>query len=726
MTISNLSDTLNPAQQAAVCAPLGHYLVLAGAGSGKTRVLTQRIAWLHQTYHVPLSHFFVVTFTNKAAAEMRERIYAQLAHASKGLWVGTFHGLAHRLLRLHWQEANLPQSFQIMGNYEQLRLVKRVAQTLQLDASADSLKLLMGWINAQKEAGRRAQHIQPMPNNESFESYRRTYIHYQQQCENDGLLDFAELLLRANELLRDNPPLLAQYQQRFQHLLVDEFQDINNIQYAFIRLLAGKSGHVFAVGDDDQAIYSWRGAKVENIQHFISDFPSAKTLRLEQNYRSTASILNVANAVIAQNAQRMGKQLWTGNSKGKPVELFAATDDNEEANYVVQRIKQWAAQGKNYADIAVLYRTNIQARAFEMALANAQIPYRIRSGLHFFELAEIRDALAWLRLLTNHHDNSAFERAINIPKRGIGQRTLEHIQQVAQIQGVSLWEASQVIIQGTGLTARLRQTLAAFIELVEKLSAETATMELHELIDHVITQVALREHWNKASSHQLEWQSRCENLDQLVVQASSFATHSLDIDTHYSRKKLDDFLAYTTLENGETHGKKETQAVQLMTLHAAKGLEFQLVFLVGMEEGLLPSARSLHDPLLLNEERRLAYVGITRAQEHLILSYAKERLLYGKKIYYPRSRFLAKIPPHLLNFRTSTSTSYQPTHQSKPVSQAVPVLLSGTRVKHQVYGTGTVIGSQGSASHARVHIRFDDEGDKWLMLAYADLKVIPN
>jgi len=723
MAISNAMDTLNPAQRQAVCAPPGHYLVLAGAGSGKTRVLTQRIAWLHQTHNVPLHHFFAVTFTNKAAAEMRQRINAQVAQISKGLWVGTFHGLAHRLLRLHWQQAKLPPSFQIMGNCEQLQWVKRIAKTLQLDDSSDSLQLLMGWINAQKEAGRRAEHIQPSPNNKLFETYRQAYIHYQQQCENSGLLDFGELLLRAHELLRDNTELLAHYQRRFQHLLVDEFQDTNTIQYAFIRLLAGELGHIFAVGDDDQAIYSWRGAKVENIRHFLNDFPNTKTLRLEQNYRSTSAILQAANAIISHNAQRMGKKLWTNHQQGEPVTLFAAADENDEADYVVQRTKKWVAQGGSYADIAVLYRTHIQTRAFERALTHAQIPYRIRSGLRFFERTEIRDVLAWLRLLAHRDDDVAFERAINTPKRGIGPSTLGHIQQLAQSQSISLWKASQAIIKNTVFNKNRQKKLSLFIELVEQLAAETHGMALHELINHVITRIALREHWLKTSSHELEGQSRCENLDE----ARCFVAHDSNEEA-LTLSELEAFLSYAALESGDNPEQNEEKCVQLMTLHAAKGLEFPLVFLAGMEDGLLPSARSLQHPTLLDEERRLAYVGITRAQQQLILSYAKERLLYGKKIYYPQSRFLAEIPPHLLHkVRPGTQRLYQPVNSLEPtMQQEVPALPLGSRVSHQIYGQGTVIGSQGSQTHAQVHIAFDDKGSKWLVLAYANLTVILN
>jgi len=731
MVTSNLMNTLNPAQRAAVCAVPGHYLVLAGAGSGKTRVLIQRMIWLHQTYHVPLHHLFAVTFTNKAATEMRQRIDAQLAYNNKGLWVGTFHGLAHRLLRLHWQLAKLPQSFTIMGNYEQLRLVKGIAKTVQLEDCSESLKPLIGWINAQKEAGRRAQHIQPAFNNELFERYRCAYTHYQQHCENEGLVDFNELLLRAHELLRDNSELLAHYQQRFQYLLVDEFQDTNTIQYAFIRVLAGESGYIFAVGDDDQAIYSWRGAQIENIQRFLNDFPSAKTLRLEQNYRSTSPILNVANALIAHNAQRMGKHLWTESNHDQPVELLAAANEHDEADYLVQRAQQWVAQGGSYADIAVLYRTNNQSRAFERALTQAAIPYRIHSGLHFFERAEIRDALAWLRLLVNRNDDAAFERAIQAPKCGIGLRTLAQLQQMAQTQVISLWQASHVVIHNNSLTKRTRQALLSFTELITQLAHETHTLPLPELIEYVITRIALREYCRKTSAHELEGQSRCEHLDQLIDETRYFITDNTE-DEGIALSELEAFLAYVALESGQIHDQKTETAVQLMTLHAAKGLEFPLVFLSGMEDGLLPSARSLNSSLLLNEERRLAYVGITRAQKNLILSYAKERHLYGKTIYFPRSRFLEEIPSNLVReIRPSTRNLLSQYHNNSTeripvVVLDTPTLLPGTRISHPVYGEGTVMASQGSGTHERIHIAFDDEGSKWLLLAYADLKIIPD
>ncbi|MGL4693232.1 MAG: UvrD-helicase domain-containing protein, partial [Stenotrophomonas maltophilia] len=425
MDVSHLLDGLNPAQREAVSAPPGHHLVLAGAGSGKTRVLIHRIAWLNEVCGVPTHGIFAVTFTNKAAGEMRHRIDLQLSQGSRGAWIGTFHGLAHRLLRLHFQDAKLPDSFQVMDSDDQLRLVKRVVQQLEIDDGKFPPKQIAWWINEQKDEGRRPQHIQPEPHDAWLETMRQAYAAYQERCDRAGLVDFAELLLRAHELLRDNPALLAHYRSRFREILVDEFQDTNAIQYAFVRVLAGETGHVFVVGDDDQAIYGWRGAKVENVQRFLKDFPGAQTVRLEQNYRSTANILGAANAVIAHNPDRIGKELWTDSGDGDPIDLYAAYNEMDEARYVVERARQWVRDGGSYGDVAVLYRSNAQSRAFEEALLSEQVPYRVYGGMRFFERAEIKDALAYLRLMTNRNDDAAFERAVNTPTRGIGDRTLD-------------------------------------------------------------------------------------------------------------------------------------------------------------------------------------------------------------------------------------------------------------------------------------------------------------
>ncbi|AJZ01954.1 ATP-dependent DNA helicase UvrD [Xanthomonas citri pv. citri] len=541
-------DHLNPAQREAVSAPPGHYLVLAGAGSGKTRVLIHRIAWLNEVQGVPNHGIFAVTFTNKAAGEMRHRTDLQLRNGSRGMWIGTFHGLAHRLLRLHWQDARLPEGFQVMDSDDQLRLVKRVVQALELDESKYPPKQMSWWINEQKDEGRRPQHIQPEPNDDWTEVRRQVYAAYQERCDRSGLLDFAELLLRAHELLRDTPALLAHYRARFREILVDEFQDTNAIQYAFVRVLAGESGNVFVVGDDDQAIYGWRGAKVENVQRFLKDFPGAQTVRLEQNYRSSANILGAANAVIAHNPDRIGKQLWTDSGNGDPIDLYAAYNEVDEARYVVERARQWVRDGGSYGEVAVLYRSNAQSRALEEALISEQLPYRVYGGMRFFERAEIKDALAYLRLLTNRSDDAAFERAVNTPTRGIGDRTLDEVRRLARASALSLWEAAMLCTQQNTLAARARNALATFLSLIGQLHAETGEMELAERIDHVLMRSGLREHWAKESRGGLDSESRTENLDELVSVASRF-TRPDDEDSQ-GMTELVAFLAYASLEAG--------------------------------------------------------------------------------------------------------------------------------------------------------------------------------
>ncbi|RBK85262.1 DNA helicase II, partial [Xanthomonas oryzae pv. oryzae] len=647
MDVSHLLDHLNPAQREAVSAPPGHYLVLAGAGSGKTRVLIHRIAWLNEVQGVPNHGIFAVTFTNKAAGEMRHRTDLQLRNGSRGMWIGTFHGLAHRLLRLHWQDARLPEGFQVMDSDDQLRLVKRVVQALELDESKYPPKQLSWWINEQKDEGRRPQHIQPEPNDDWTEVRRQVYAAYQERCDRSGLLDFAELLLRAHELLRDTPALLAHYRARFREILVDEFQDTNAIQYAFVRVLAGESGNVFVVGDDDQAIYGWRGAKVENVQRFLKDFPGAQTVRLEQNYRSSANILGAANAVIAHNPDRIGKQLWTDSGDGDPIDLYAAYNEVDEARYMVERARQWVRDGGSYGELAVLYRSNAQSRALEEALISAQLPYRVYGGMRFFERAEIKDALAYLRLLTNRSDDAAFERAVNTPTRGIGDRTLDEVRRLARANALSLWEAAMLCTQQNTLAARARNALATFLSLVGQLHAETGEMELAERIDHVLMRSGLREHWAKESRGGLDSESRTENLDELVSVASRF-TRPDDEDSQ-GMTELVAFLAYASLEAGEGQAQAGEEGMQLMTLHSAKGLEFPIVFLVGLEDGLFPSARSLEESGRLEEERRLAYVGITRARQKLVLCYAESRRIHGQDNYNVPSRFLREIPRDLLH-----------------------------------------------------------------------------
>ena len=724
MDVSHLLEGLNPAQREAVTAPAGHYLVLAGAGSGKTRVLTHRIAWLNEVHGVPAHGILAVTFTNKAAAEMRGRAEQLLRNGARGMWIGTFHGLCHRLLRLHFQEAKLPEGFQVLDSDDQQRLVKRVVQQLELDDARFPPRQIAWWINAQKDEGRRPQHLQPAPGDAWLDVMQKAYALYQERCDRAGLVDFAELLLRAHELLRDNTALLAHYRRRFGEILVDEFQDTNAIQYAFVRVLAGSEGHVFVVGDDDQAIYGWRGAKVENVQRFLADFPGATTLRLEQNYRSSANILNAANAVIAHNPDRLGKQLWTDSGEGEALDLYAAYNEIDEARFVVERIRQWMRDGGSYGESAILYRSNAQSRAFEEALLAEQIPYRVYGGMRFFERAEIKDTLAYLRLVANRDDDAAFERAVNTPARGIGERTLSEVRQRARADGLSLWEAARRLSTGDVLAARSRNALGHFLALLDALDREVAELPLQEKIDHVLARSGLREHYAAESKGSLD--SRTDNLDELVSVASRFVQRDEDEEAA-ALSELVAFLSYAALEAGEGQAQAGEDGVQLMTLHSAKGLEFPLVFLAGLEEGLFPSGKSLEESGRLEEERRLAYVGITRARQKLVLSYAEARRIHGSDMYGIPSRFLREIPAPLLNEVRPRLNVARPSVSSLPrrdrghAAIEAPGIRLGQNVRHPTFGTGFVTDVEGGGSHARVQVNFDEVGSKWLVLAYANL-----
>ncbi len=731
MDVSHLLDALNTAQRDAVSAPPGHYLILAGAGSGKTRVLTHRIAWLNEVFGVPTHRILAVTFTNKAAAEMRHRVDAQLPSGVRGMWIGTFHGIAHRLLRLHWQEARLPEAFQVIDSDDQLRLVKRVVQALELDDTRFPPRQIVWWINAQKDEGRRPQHLQPDAGDQWTDVMRRCYEAYQERCDRAGLVDFAELLLRAHELLRDNPALLAHYRHRFGEILVDEFQDTNAIQYGFIRLLAGDTGKVFAVGDDDQSIYGWRGAKVENMQKFLNDFgvdgktgsAGAQTIRLEQNYRSSANILDAANAVIAHNPDRLGKKLWTDSGGGDPIDVYQAYNEIDEARFVVERLAQWVRDGGSHGDVAILYRSNAQSRAFEEQLLAEKVPYRVYGGQRFFERAEIKDTLAYLRLVANRNDDAAFERAVNTPTRGIGERTLDEVRRRARDQAIPLWDAARTLTGDTVLAARARNALAGFITLIEATGADIAEMPLQEKIDHVLLRSGLREHYARESKGTLD--SRTDNLDELVSVASRFV-HADEEDAQ-AMPELVAFLAYASLESGEGQAQAGEDGVQLMTLHSAKGLEFPLVFLAGLEEGLFPNHRSIEEAGRLEEERRLAYVGITRAREKLVLSHAEARRIHGQEMYGIPSRFLREIPPALLHEVRPKLQVSRPMYNSAPrrdlghAAIEAPPLPLGANVSHPKFGTGVVTDFEGAGAHARVQVNFADAGSKWLVLSYANL-----
>lgn len=720
MDVSHLLDGLNPAQREAVSAPPGHYLVLAGAGSGKTRVLVHRIGWLTEVVGVPAHGILAVTFTNKAAGEMRQRASTLVHEGTRGMWIGTFHGLAHRLLRLHWNDARLPESFQVLDADDQVRLLRRQINELGLDDKRFPPRQAAWYINHCKDEGKRPQHLQAQ--DPTSNTLRDIYVAYEAACQRAGLVDFAELLLRSHELLLAQPALLEHYQRRFGQLLVDEFQDTNSIQYAFLRVLAGSSGQVFAVGDDDQAIYGWRGAKVENVQHFLHDFPAATTLRLEQNYRSTSTILAAANALIANNPGRLGKKLWTEGEQGAPIELYAAFNEIDEARHAVERIQQWVAAGGPARECAVLYRSNAQSRAFEDALMQAGMPYRVYGGLRFFERAEIKDTLAYLRLIANRDDDAAFERVVNTPTRGIGERTLDALRARARQEGSTLWHGALLELAGNAMPGRARNALRGFVELVEGLAADTRELDLAAQIDHVLLRSGLRAHYAAESRGTLE--ARTDNLDELVTVASRFERSELD----QAMPELVAFLAYAALEAGEGQAEAWEDGVQLMSLHAAKGLEFPLVFLAGMEEGLFPSQRSLDEAGRLEEERRLAYVGITRARERLLISYAETRRLHGMDLAGTPSRFLREIPADLIHeVRPRVNVSRPasmgaPRNLRDPLGESTGGFRLGQRVRHMNFGEGVIVDAEGNGAHARVQVNFEQAGAKWLVLAYARLE----
>ncbi len=722
MDVSPILDPLNDAQREAVCAPAGNVLVLAGAGSGKTRVLVHRIAWLQVAEGVSPHGILAVTFTNKAAGEMRGRIEELLQIPAAGLWVGTFHGIAHRLLRAHWQAADLPQGFQIMDSDDQQRAVRRVIRELGLDENQWSPREAQWYINARKDEGKRPDHIDPV-GSRFDEHMLAIYRAYEEHCRRNGVVDFAELLLRAHELWLQNPDILKHYQQRFRHILVDEFQDTNTIQYAWLRLLAGLGGHVFAVGDDDQSIYGWRGARVENIHQFARDFAPVTTFRLEQNYRSTGTILAAANALIAHNSERLGKTLWTADSEGEPIRLYGAFNELDEANFVVEQIQAWIDDGGARADCAVLYRSNAQSRVLEEALLRHAIPYRVYGGLRFFERQEIKDALAWLRLIANRHDDASLERIHNVPTRGIGSRTMDTVRETARTGNVSLWTAMRQVVEEKLLPSRAVSALAAFLDLLERLAAGTRGMSLAETVEHVIHESGLLAHYEKEKGE--KGQARIENLEELVGAARAFVQD--EAEELGEMDELSAFLAHAALEAGEQQAAEWDDCVQLMTLHSAKGLEFRQVFMVGMEEGLFPHRLSAEDGARLEEERRLCYVGMTRARERLTLCYAEKRRLYGEERYNRPSRFLREIPEELVEEVRLHGIVSRPaaggSDFSTPAGEPPAGLALGTRVWHQTFGEGVVLNYEGEGRHARVQVNFETEGSKWLMLEYANLVV---
>ena len=717
MDVSDILSPLNDAQRDAVAAENQNMLVLAGAGSGKTRVLVHRIAWLVRAEGFSPWSILAVTFTNKAAREMRGRIEDMLQVPAQGMWVGTFHGLAHRLLKAHWKEAVLPQNFQILDSDDQLRLVKRICRELELDESRWPPRQAQWYINAQKDEGLRPQHIEVPPGDVFAHTMLQVYRAYETACERGGMVDFAELLLRAHELWLRSPAVLQHYQQRFRQILVDEFQDTNTIQYAWLRVLAGKNIPVVAVGDDDQSIYGWRGAKIENIQRFSEDFPATRMVRLEQNYRSTQTILRAANGVIAFNQGRLGKELWTSGETGEPITLYAGFNEQDEARFVVEQIEAWTSNGNERASVAILYRSNAQSRVLEEALIRALIPYRIYGGQRFYERMEIRTALAYLRLMLNRGDDAAVERVINTPPRGIGGKTLEVLRDCARSREMSLWQAIACVSDEKLLPGRALNALQGFVALVDELDAGTDELLLEEVVEQVIQGSTLVEFYRKEKGE--KGQARVENLEELVSAAKQFVAEEGDLSP------LQQFLDNAALDAGDAQADEYEDSVQLMTLHSAKGLEFPLVFLVGMEENLFPHRMSIEEPGRLEEERRLAYVGITRAMEKLMITYAESRRLHGSETFNTPSRFIREIPAELLQEVRLHTAIARPVSSLTQAQVPDTQLTLGQRVYHQIFGEGVVLNFEGRGASARVEVNFDTEGSsKWLVLQYANLQLM--
>ena len=720
---SSLLSGLNPEQRAAVELPAQSALILAGAGSGKTRVLTTRIAYLISTGQVSPHGILAVTFTNKAAKEMVTRLSAMLPINTRGMWIGTFHGLCNRMLRAHFREANLPQTFQILDSGDQLSAIKRLMKAMNIDDEKYPPREMQWFISGSKEQGLRAHEV------EAYDPYTKrkveVFAEYDAQCQREGVLDFSELLLRCYELLSRNQQLREHYQERFKHILVDEFQDTNPLQYRWLKLLAGKSNALFAVGDDDQSIYAFRGADVGNMQELLRDFHIANVIKLEQNYRSHGNILDAANALISNNRKRLGKNLWTAESGGEQLRVYEAATDVDEAAFIVEEIKHLKREGVNLTEIALLYRSNAQSRVLEHALVSAGLSYRVYGGLRFFERQEVKHALAYLRLMENTDDDNALLRIINFPTRGIGARSIEQLQETAKINNTTLWDAA----------ARAGGKVSAFVALIESLRNATRELPLPEIIEHVLAHCGLVAHYqNETGVKKREAEERLENLNELINAATMFVHENED-------DSLTSFLTHASLEAGEHQAGDSEDALHLMTVHAAKGLEFHTVFITGLEEGLFPHQNSIEAEGGLDEERRLMYVAITRARRRLYLTFAQSRMLHGQVSYGMASSFLRELPEELLHWltprfsarKTFASSSFEtnsyvkafaatPTEKAPPSPSALWRI--GQHVFHQKFGEGVVTDTEGSGNEGRVQVNFKRAGSKWLALEYAKLTAL--
>lgn len=715
-------SNLNPAQQQAATAPFGNVLVLAGAGSGKTRVLVHRIAWL-LLQDISAYSILAVTFTNKAAGEMRGRLHSMVGRDISGMWVGTFHGLANKMLRLHWREANLSEQFQIIDSEDQLQIIRRGFKALNINEDRFEPKKAQNFINRKKDEGVRA-HAVARGMSLHDEVMKEIYQYYENHTRENQLVDFAELILASYELLKNNEELRQHYQARFSHFLVDEFQDTNTIQYAWLSLLAKNASSVTIVGDDDQSIYGWRGAKIENLRRFEKEFSDTFVIRLEQNYRSTGTILSAANALIANNGSRLGKTLWTAGEEGEAIQLYAAFTEEDEAMYVVRQVRANLEKGRQPKEVGVLYRSNAQSRILEEALMRANIPYVIYGGLRFFERAEIKDALAYLRLAANLNDNTSFERIVNVPPRGIGDRSLEKIKEIAEQEQTSYWEAAQKAIALSLFTGKIAHSLTSFIHIIHTILEKMEEGTLSDTMACIIETSGLLTFFKEQKGEKSL--NRAENLEELL-------SATVDFEEELSEEEsspLNAFLGYTALESGETTAHKNEHAIQLMTLHSAKGLEFPVVFICGLEEGLFPHHFSSENKESLEEERRLCYVGITRAMQSLYLTYSEKRRLFGREEERRLSRFIHEIPEHLIQEArkkvTLKSASKNWIESQLPPDdwEALGEFCLGQRVRHPKFGQGTIIDHEGALERARVHVKFDMYGNKWLALAFAKLEAV--
>jgi len=715
-------DGLNEKQQQSVALSEDiNALILAGAGSGKTRVLTHRIHYLVSTKNHHVDDILAVTFTNKAATEMKERLGDLLRQPIGRMWVGTFHSLAHRLLRTHPEEANLSPTFQILDAQDQFRIVKRLMKENGVDETKFPIKKVQWFINQQKDEGILPHQIDA-GHNYFVKQSAKVFDLYEKHCQANDLVDFAGLLVKSYELLKNNQSLLDHYQKKFRHILVDEFQDTNRIQYQFIKILYSQGNHIFCVGDDDQSIYGWRGARIENIQKIENDFKPIQVIKLEQNYRSTGNILSASNAVIANNPNRLEKSLWTESGDGDLINVFNARTETEEAQYVVGEIQSQFNQGRNLNECAILYRSNAQSRVFEESLIKRNLNYRIYGGLRFFERAEIKDAMCYVRLIENTSDNIAFERIVNFPTRGIGLSTIEKIRSHAIENHTDLFQSSIAIVES--LPARAANALQAFIQLIEAISDSTKNLTLSEKVDSILLQSGLMSHYANDKTDKAG--SKRENLDELVTAATQYV-HEEDNEMNETQG----FIALATLDSSGESNQSNQNCVQLMTVHSAKGLEFPVVFLVGLEEDLFPSRQSKDEPHLLDEERRLCYVGMTRAMQSLTLTYASRRFLHGQSFYSLNSRFLDEIPRSFLNYikNPNSENTYggykkNTNYSKKMVSTTDSIYSIGQVVKHSKFGLGTIVNYEGSGDSMRLQIKFQKVGTKWLISSYANLEII--